>query len=78
MASERYLVLEFGFELSQGCSGMATRENGVYICFWHYTPGCEYIFYVGYRAVVHVLYSSFRWEPLGYSGLLKWVSVQKV
>jgi len=28
-ASERYLKLGFGFNLSQGCSGVGTRGNGV-------------------------------------------------
>ena len=28
-ASERYLVLEFSFNINQGCSGVGTRGNGV-------------------------------------------------
>jgi len=29
MASERYLVLEFGFNLNKWCSGVVTRQKGV-------------------------------------------------
>jgi len=30
-----------------------------------------------YTDVLHLLYSSFSWASLGYSGLLSWVAVQK-
>ena len=29
-----------------------------------------------YTAVLHFLYSSFKWKSLAYSGLLQWVDVQ--
>ena len=33
-ACERYLALEFGFNLNQGCSGMGTRGNDVPTLFF--------------------------------------------
>jgi len=37
-ASEQYLVLEFGFNLSEGCGGVGTRGNGVPHLFFSTTP----------------------------------------